>query len=63
MPDPEDSEDLARRMLMWRLNIDYWRQRVSEFAQGLRTYSWQDMAEQFYCLANGIPAGITESVE
>src|SRR5439155_20974412 len=56
LPNPEDVDDLARRMLMWRSGLNYWRERVSRFSAELRAYSWQDMAARFYSLAVLTPA-------
>jgi len=56
LPNPEDVDDLARRMLMWRSGVDSWRERVSRFSAELRAHSWQDMAARFYSLAVLTPA-------
>jgi len=56
LPDPEDTADLTRRILMWRSARQYWKERVVEFSNELRAYSWRDMAERFYELAAGASA-------
>jgi glycosyltransferase involved in cell wall biosynthesis len=56
LPDPEDTEDLVDRMLNWRGARNYWKERVTEFSNELRKYSWRDMAERFYSLASGASA-------
>ncbi len=60
LPDPEDVDDLVRRILRWRSNSAYWRQQVVRFSKELRTYSWRDMAEQFYVVATNAETAMTE---
>jgi glycosyltransferase involved in cell wall biosynthesis len=51
LPDPEDVDDLTRRMLLWRSNMSHWREQACQMSKTLRAYTWGDMAEQFYTLA------------
>jgi glycosyltransferase involved in cell wall biosynthesis len=53
LPDPEDSGDLAARMLKWRGDIAGWKRRLEPITQALRAYTWDDMAEQIVSLAEG----------
>jgi hypothetical protein len=51
LPDPEDVEDLVRRILMWRANIPYWRGQAHSLSKSLRSYTWAHMAERIHQLA------------
>lgn len=53
LPDPEDVQDLADRILMWRSARTCWAERVAEFSRDLREYSWRDMARRLYAVATG----------
>ena len=61
--DPEDVNDLINRMFMWRSRMDHWTQRVSEFSNELRAYSWRNMAERFYGFATGAASDMSEANE
>ena len=56
LPNAEDAEDLAERIYRWSQNREHWRAMTDDCAKGLRAYTWHDMAEQIYQLANGVPA-------
>jgi glycosyltransferase involved in cell wall biosynthesis len=47
LPDPDDSADLARRLLHWRERPGAYTEAVAVFSGELRAYSWTDMAERF----------------
>jgi glycosyltransferase involved in cell wall biosynthesis len=49
--DPEDPDELARRMLDWRAHRNAWSDRIRPLAASLRRYSWSDMASRFIELA------------
>ncbi len=51
LPNPEDTHDLATRMLHWRRDISGWRTRLEPTTQMLRTYTWNDMASRIVNLA------------
>jgi glycosyltransferase involved in cell wall biosynthesis len=51
LPNPEDSPDLAVRMLQWRRNMVEWKQRVEPTMGELRAYTWDDMARRIMDLA------------
>jgi glycosyltransferase involved in cell wall biosynthesis len=46
LPDPEDSLDLATRMMGWLRDIAGWKTRLESTAQRLRSYTWDDMASR-----------------
>ena len=47
IPDPEDVEGLAERLLQWWNNRDRIRLAIVPFTERLRSYTWDDMAERF----------------
>jgi glycosyltransferase involved in cell wall biosynthesis len=51
LPDPSDVDDLTGRLLNWRSNIAYWKDRVATLATVLRTYTWVDMARRMVSIA------------
>lgn len=62
IPDAEDAEDLAARLVRWRAAIDPWRERIRPLAATLRNHTWRRMAEQIVAAAEryrnaGGPAG------
>jgi glycosyltransferase involved in cell wall biosynthesis len=50
IPDPENADDLARRLLQWRSNMEEFRRRTEPMARMLRTYDWNHMAERIVAL-------------
>jgi len=44
LPNPEDRDDLAGRLLHWRSHMSYWKQAFQPFSNALRNYTWKDMA-------------------
>jgi glycosyltransferase involved in cell wall biosynthesis len=46
LPDPEDANDLATRMLRWRANIESTKKRIEPIAKVLRKHTWNDMARE-----------------
>ncbi len=52
LPDPEDVDGLVRRMLLWRSNVEHWREQTLKLSKELSEYTWRDMAEHFYSLAS-----------
>ena len=50
LSDPEDSDELASRILRWRSDIDGHRRRVEPMAQMLRAHTWEGMAKQIVTL-------------
>jgi glycosyltransferase involved in cell wall biosynthesis len=53
LPDPEDRDDLARRLLHWRADVDGWRARFRPLSDALRGHTWADMAARIVSLAEG----------
>jgi glycosyltransferase involved in cell wall biosynthesis len=51
IPDPEDANDLAARLVRWRSDITTWKHRVAPFARELRMHTWRRMAEQIVSIA------------
>ena len=55
--DPEDAEDLVRRLIAWRADRDAWRERFRPLSESLRSYGWEQMARRIVELAEGdVPA-------
>jgi glycosyltransferase involved in cell wall biosynthesis len=46
LADPNEVEDLIRKLLMWRANMAYWREQFEPLGAKLRNYSWADMASR-----------------
>jgi glycosyltransferase involved in cell wall biosynthesis len=59
LPDPEDVDDLAARMLNWRSDIVGWKRRIEATTRRLRAYTWNDMARQIVSLADRLDAART----
>jgi len=51
LSDPEDSADLAARLLEWRRSIHRWREEFKAFASELSRRSWADVAADIVALA------------
>ena len=51
LPNPEDADDLARRLLQWRADIPEWRERFLPLSESFRAYSWEQMAARIVALA------------
>ena len=51
LPDPDDYNDLAARMIRWKSDIAGWRLRIIPITQMLRAYTWEDMARRIVSLA------------
>jgi hypothetical protein len=51
LPDPEDADDLARRLLLWRADPDGWRQGFRPLSEALRSHSWAETAARIVALA------------
>jgi glycosyltransferase involved in cell wall biosynthesis len=47
LPNPEDNEDLATKLINWRNNRSKFKDSVKPFAIALGKYSWDDMARDF----------------
>jgi glycosyltransferase involved in cell wall biosynthesis len=47
LPNPENSDDLAAKLLNWHNNRSEFQARVKPFAIALGRYSWDDMARDF----------------
>lgn len=45
LPNPEDVDDLVGRLRCWRDQLEQYRQKVRSFSEGLRSYTWDDMAK------------------
>lgn len=46
LPDPNNADDLVHRLKHWRSNQEHYQQLVLPLAQQLRSYTWDDMAQQ-----------------
>jgi glycosyltransferase involved in cell wall biosynthesis len=46
LPDPENADDLATRMLRWRTNIEGTKRRIEPMTKMLRKHTWNDMARE-----------------
>jgi glycosyltransferase involved in cell wall biosynthesis len=44
LPDPNDVEDLVRRLYRWQQQQEYYRQQTIALSAHLRRYTWDDMA-------------------
>jgi glycosyltransferase involved in cell wall biosynthesis len=51
LPDPEDADDLARRLRAWRADLAGWRARFGPLSVSLRGRTWERMAEDLVALA------------
>lgn len=51
LPDAEDADALAARLLQWRSKVAYWKDRFLPLADKLRSYTWADMARQIVAWA------------
>jgi glycosyltransferase involved in cell wall biosynthesis len=51
LPDPEDADDLARRLAAWRAEPGAWRESFRTLASALRRRAWDDMAAEFVAFA------------
>lgn len=47
IPDPDNVQDLAKRLLGWRANRAEWQVRFQPFGQKLRSRTWRDTAADF----------------
>ena len=46
LPDPNDVDNLIRKLLIWRDHFSYWKERVEPLSRQLRAYTWEAMARQ-----------------
>jgi hypothetical protein len=53
LPDAEDAEDLAARLLRWRAEREEWKERFAPFAARLRGRAWGDAAAEFVRAVEG----------
>jgi glycosyltransferase involved in cell wall biosynthesis len=51
LPDAEDADDLAMRLLGWRGRLEEWKTRFSSLGDALRARTWERMAEQIVAVA------------
>ncbi len=56
LPDPNDSRDLAARLLRWRSRQDAVARQVAALGARLRAYTWRDMAAAFVAAVSTAPA-------
>jgi glycosyltransferase involved in cell wall biosynthesis len=57
LPDPDDSEDLAARLLRWRSRREILTRQAAALGARLRAYTWRDMAAAFVTAVTTAPAG------
>jgi glycosyltransferase involved in cell wall biosynthesis len=55
LDDPNDADGLADRLLHWRQCLEKYRTATADFADQLRAYTWDDMAERIVNLVEGAP--------
>lgn len=48
MHDPDSVEELCQILRHWRENMHSYKQRIIPFAESLRNYNWDDMAEKMW---------------
>jgi glycosyltransferase involved in cell wall biosynthesis len=53
LSDPPEASDLARRLQLWRANMEDYGARVAEFGARLRRRTWADMSAEIYELMTG----------
>jgi glycosyltransferase involved in cell wall biosynthesis len=58
LPDPEDWQDLARRLRLWRADVAGWRERFRPLSGVLRDHTWDATAAHIVRLAE---EGLTQS--
>jgi glycosyltransferase involved in cell wall biosynthesis len=46
LPNPDDADDLAMRLLHWRKEMDEFKHRIAPLTTKLRSWTWTDMAAQ-----------------
>ncbi len=46
LDDPERVEELVEKLLLWRSQLELWKQRVIPLSRQLRQYTWDDMARE-----------------
>lgn len=61
LPDPEDAEDLARRLVRWRPRVEVWKEKFAPLAAQLRARTWAEMAREFVSLAEAKEPAAVES--
>lgn len=63
IPNPEDADDLAMRLVKWRPSLIASKERVRPFASELRRRTWRQMAEQIVSIVEGAssPAEVLNS--
>jgi glycosyltransferase involved in cell wall biosynthesis len=50
--DAEDAEDLAARLVHWRANMEFWKERVLPLALELRKRTWHEMASEIVSIVD-----------
>lgn len=53
LPNPEDADDLARRLRRWSADPLGWKERFAPLAAVLRRHTWEDMARQLVAFVEG----------
>jgi glycosyltransferase involved in cell wall biosynthesis len=51
--NPDDAQELAERLRVWRKDPDAWRVRAASCSAGLRSRLWDDMAAEFVAAVTG----------
>ncbi len=44
IPDPEDTQDVAARMSLWKANLEFFKGAADTLSASMRAYTWNDMA-------------------
>ena len=52
LTNPEDADDLIRRLLAWRASVQEWKLRFQPLAAELRAYTWEDMARNIVSIVD-----------
>jgi len=51
IPDPEDAQDVAARISLWKANPEFFRNAAETLSATMRAYTWNDMAAKIVELA------------
>ena len=56
IPNPNDVEDLVRRLLLWRTSRASWKEHVRPLMHELRARSWEQMAAEIVAIVSDAPS-------
>jgi glycosyltransferase involved in cell wall biosynthesis len=52
--DPENTGEVTEKLLLWRSQMEAWKECFQELGGQLRAYGWSDMAERIVSIANSV---------